>query len=115
MFIWVPFSSTHPPLVDGHLALGSRDTIAHRPRGRRKEYQAHSQGPARMSTVAVHHGGSPMCFAEDSTPPVAPISGAAVDTTLVTLTAADGNQFAAYEARGDGSGRDAGLSPPDRP
>lgn len=54
-----------------------------------------------------------MCFAEDSTPPVAPLSGAAVDTTLVTLTAADGNQFAAYEARGDGSGRAAVLILPD--
>src|SRR3990172_9690224 len=54
-----------------------------------------------------------MCFAEDSTPPVAPISGAAVDTTLVTLTAADGNQLAAYEARGNGSGRAGVLILPD--
>jgi carboxymethylenebutenolidase len=54
-----------------------------------------------------------MCFAADSTPPVAPISGAAVDTRLLTLTAADGNRFAAYEARGDGSAAAAVLILPD--
>lgn len=54
-----------------------------------------------------------MCFSADSTPPVARVSGAAVDTRLVTLTAADGNDFAAYEARGDGSGHAAVLVLPD--
>jgi carboxymethylenebutenolidase len=40
-----------------------------------------------------------MCFDADSHPPVAPIAGAAVDSGLVTLTAADGNRLAAYHAR----------------
>lgn len=54
-----------------------------------------------------------MCFSADSTPPVARISGAAVDTRLLTLTAADDTRFAAYEARGDGSGRASVLVLPD--
>lgn len=54
-----------------------------------------------------------MCFAPDSTPPVTPISGAAVDTRLLTLTAADGNRLAAYEARGDGAGGARVLILPD--
>lgn len=54
-----------------------------------------------------------MCFAADSTPPIPPVAGAAVDTRLVTLTAADGSEFAAYEARGDGSGKAAILVLPD--
>ncbi len=40
-----------------------------------------------------------MCFDTDSHPPIAPMAGAAVDGGLITLTAADGNQFAAYRAR----------------
>lgn len=39
-----------------------------------------------------------MCFDVDSYPPIRPVDGAAVDHRLITLTAADGNQFAAYEA-----------------
>lgn len=39
-----------------------------------------------------------MCFDVDSHPPIAPVDGAAVDHRLITLTASDGNQFAAYEA-----------------
>ncbi len=54
-----------------------------------------------------------MCFAADSTPPITPISGAAVDTRLVTLNADDGNQLAAYEARGNGSGKATVLILPD--
>ena len=54
-----------------------------------------------------------MCFAADSTPPISPIAGAAIDTRLVTLTAVDGNHLAAYEARGDGSGHAAVLILPD--
>ena len=54
-----------------------------------------------------------MCFSADSSPPVARIFGAAVDTRLLTLTAADDNRFAAYEARGNGSGRAAVLVLPD--
>lgn len=54
-----------------------------------------------------------MCVAADSTPPIAPISGASIDHRLITLSADDGNQFAAHEARGDGSGRAAVLVLPD--
>jgi len=39
-----------------------------------------------------------MCFDADSLPPIAPIAGAAVDGTLITLHAADGNTFSAYHA-----------------
>jgi hypothetical protein len=54
-----------------------------------------------------------MCFAADSTPPITPVSGAAVDARVVTLVAADGNRFAAYEARGDGSGQATVVVLPD--
>ncbi len=54
-----------------------------------------------------------MCFSADSTPPVPPVSGAAIDSRLITLTAADGNRLAAHEARGDGSGGAAVLVLPD--
>ena len=40
-----------------------------------------------------------MCFDHDSRPPIAPIAGGALDGSLVTLTAADGNAFAAFRAR----------------
>ena len=39
-----------------------------------------------------------MCFHTDSTPPVRAIAGAAVSHDPLTLTAADGNQFAAFLA-----------------
>ena len=40
-----------------------------------------------------------MCFDLDSRPPIAPIAGGALDSQLVTLTAADGNRLAAFRAR----------------
>jgi carboxymethylenebutenolidase len=43
-----------------------------------------------------------MCFDLDSSPPVAVISGAAVSHDDLTLTAADGNRFAAFRALPDG-------------
>ena len=45
-----------------------------------------------------------MCFQPDSSPPVAPISGASVDTRRLTLQAGDGTEFSAFEARGTGDG-----------
>ena len=39
-----------------------------------------------------------MCFETDSRPPLPPIRGAALDTRDLTLTAADGNHFAAFAA-----------------
>lgn len=45
-----------------------------------------------------------MCFQPDSTPPIAPVSGASVDTRSLTLTAADGTDFTVFEAIGTGSG-----------
>ncbi len=39
-----------------------------------------------------------MCFPPDSVPPIRPITGGAVGHDHLTLTAADGNQFAAFEA-----------------
>jgi carboxymethylenebutenolidase len=41
-----------------------------------------------------------MCFDADSVPPIEPISGASVDTRRITLTAADGTEFSAFEATG---------------
>ena len=43
-----------------------------------------------------------MCFDNDSTPPIPVISGAAVSHDDLTLTAADGNEFAAFRAMPDG-------------
>ena len=40
-----------------------------------------------------------MCFDFDSRPPIAEIAGGALDTTELTLEAADGNQFRAFRAR----------------
>lgn len=40
-----------------------------------------------------------MCFDHDSRPPIAPIAGGALDSTLITLEASDGNRFAAFRAR----------------
>jgi carboxymethylenebutenolidase len=42
-----------------------------------------------------------MCYTDEARPPLPPISGAAADHGLVTLTAADGNKFAAYFARAE--------------
>ena len=54
-----------------------------------------------------------MCFDADSQPPIAPIAGAAVDGTLVTLTAADGNTFSAFHAVPATPGRARMLILPD--
>ncbi|HET7129636.1 MAG TPA: dienelactone hydrolase family protein [Gaiellaceae bacterium] len=43
-----------------------------------------------------------MCFDTDSTPPIPAISGAAVSHDRLTLTATDGNEFAAFRAMPDG-------------
>ena len=40
-----------------------------------------------------------MCFDLDSRPPIAPIAGGALDSSELTLEAADGNRFRAYRAR----------------
>ncbi|HUQ78738.1 MAG TPA: dienelactone hydrolase family protein [Patescibacteria group bacterium] len=40
-----------------------------------------------------------MCFDLDSRPPIAPIAGGALDSTDLTLEAADGNRFRAFRAR----------------
>jgi carboxymethylenebutenolidase len=40
-----------------------------------------------------------MCHDHDSRPPIRPIAGGALDSREVTLTAADGNQLTAFEAR----------------
>ena len=42
-----------------------------------------------------------MCFPYDAKPPIPPIAGAAVDTEDLTLTASDGNNFAACVARAE--------------
>ncbi|MCZ7533956.1 MAG: dienelactone hydrolase family protein [Acidimicrobiia bacterium] len=43
-----------------------------------------------------------MCFDLDSSPPIAPIHGGAVEHSNLVLTAVDGNRFAAFHARGGG-------------
>ena len=40
-----------------------------------------------------------MCFDAEARPPIEPIAGAAIDTEALTLTAADGAQFAAFLAQ----------------
>ena len=40
-----------------------------------------------------------MCFDHDSHPPIPPIAGGALDSSLVTLKAADGNELSAFLAR----------------
>jgi carboxymethylenebutenolidase len=40
-----------------------------------------------------------VCFDHDSRPPIAPIAGGALDSTELTLTAADGNRLTAFLAR----------------
>ena len=54
-----------------------------------------------------------MCFDADSQPPIIPIAGAAVDGALITLTAADGNEFSAFQAQPGVSGRARMLILPD--
>ena len=44
-----------------------------------------------------------MCFDLDSSPPIPPVSGAAVSHDDLVLTAADGNRFAAFAASPDGA------------
>ena len=44
-----------------------------------------------------------MCFDHDSSPPVTPISGAAIDTRRLTLIADDGNEVLTFEALGPGT------------
>jgi carboxymethylenebutenolidase len=46
-----------------------------------------------------------VCFDHDSSPPIAPISGAAVSHDDLVLEAADGNRFAAFAASPDGGAR----------
>jgi len=43
-----------------------------------------------------------MCFDHDSSPPISPVSGAAVDTRHIKLTAPDGHRLQAFEALGEG-------------
>ena len=50
-----------------------------------------------------------MCFDDDSAPPIPVISGAAVSHDDVTLTAADGNEFAAFRAVPDGEPATTGV------
>lgn len=40
-----------------------------------------------------------MCFDHDSRPPIEPIAGGALDGSLLTVSALDGNRFAAFRAR----------------
>jgi carboxymethylenebutenolidase len=55
-----------------------------------------------------------MCFDLDSSPPIAPVAGAAVSQRDLTLTAADGNRFACFEAfLANGSSRPGVVILPD--
>lgn len=54
-----------------------------------------------------------MCFPYDAEPPVPQILGAAVENENLTLKAADGNEFSAFLAKGDGSQRATVLILPD--
>ena len=50
-----------------------------------------------------------MCVPVDARPPVTPVTGAAVSHRRLTLTASDGNEFAAFEAISDDPGPRAGV------
>lgn len=50
-----------------------------------------------------------MCFTTESSPPVPPVHGAAVDTTDLTLTSEDGTTFTAFAATGVGDRSQAGI------
>jgi carboxymethylenebutenolidase len=54
-----------------------------------------------------------VCFDHDSRPPIAPIAGGALDSSLVELTARDGNRFAAFRTRPSAPGRAAVVILPD--
>jgi carboxymethylenebutenolidase len=54
-----------------------------------------------------------MCFDHDASPPVPEIYGASVDTRALTITAADGTEFAAYEALGSNPSGPAVVILPD--
>ena len=49
-----------------------------------------------------------MCYDDNARPPLPPIAGGAADGKDLTLTAADGNRFMAYEARA-GQSKGAGI------
>ena len=54
-----------------------------------------------------------MCFDDDSAPPIPVISGAAVSHDDLTLTAADGNEFAAFRAVPEGGAKTGVIVLPD--
>ena len=54
-----------------------------------------------------------MCFELDSSPPIPPISGAAVSHEDLVLEAADGNRFAAFAATPDAPSNDGVVILPD--
>lgn len=54
-----------------------------------------------------------MCFSPDSHPPIAAMAGAAIEHHHLTLTAADGNRFAAFRADAAGPTRSGILVLPD--
>ena len=54
-----------------------------------------------------------MCFDHDSRPPIAPIAGGALDSSLIEVTARDGNRFAAFRTRPSAPGRAAVVILPD--
>jgi len=54
-----------------------------------------------------------MCFDPDSHPPIAPIAGAAVDGTRITLRSADGTEYAAFAAHAASPGGAGMLILPD--
>ena len=54
-----------------------------------------------------------MCFDHDSRPPITPIAGGAIDGSLETISARDGNRFAAFRARPDAAARAAVVILPD--
>ena len=56
-----------------------------------------------------------MCFDLDSSPPIPPISGAAVSHDDLVLEAGDGNRFAAFARDARGAGARRRRDPPRRP
>src|SRR5438552_1502024 len=58
-----------------------------------------------------HHDG--MCHADDSLPPLPPVSGGARDIGDTTLTASDGNRLMAYYAHPDGPSTTGMIVMPD--
>lgn len=76
-------------------------------------YLVHEHVNLEATPRPLELGVTTLCFPYHAQPPIPPISGAAVDAEDLTLTAADGNQFAAFVARAENPAGPAVVILPD--